>query len=539
MVFVVLELTLFAIPPQGTKQFHDPLGNVIILADDFGEFKPRQICHISDENDVISFMQTSNGSFIECPINCEVAGNECVYPLSDEEIVRELRKGPQGLTQGEAAFVNKIVLSSTQVQEIIGESPYQTYCCGYEYNITQTHPRHYYLLASLNMKDKKEFVSVEVDLQTLQVTNVQTDVPWGGSGEPTALPPLKQFKSELYNQHELVLCGKVIAKNPDNSISMGGPSYTIKVEEYYKNPKPYHVITALGSEDNNGPRGMTPFEIGETGLFYMDTISGKYYIITPDSEEIQKCEPNVVLSPLKQIKYGITKENIQCNEGLALILKSKNDSPVCVKPSSASRLIELGWGHGILSTTNGVPEDLEDDLSDTHRPVFCPVDESLDPPLIRINQFGDSVSRLVFFVKSNSTAQICIKYTSGFDNHGSIPVANELIVDYHNQTSYASTEVTVSAEPSSVPLEMNSETFVLFTITAPNNSEGVYWLPEGQMCGAIPIIVWFGLPQVDSSELPVIMRPHGCPAIVLDAKIVGFSGAIMDYKPGNRIGGRN
>ena len=186
-------MTLFAIQPQGTTQIHDPSGDVIILPDDFGELKPRQICHISDENDVISFMQTSNGSIIECPINCEVVGNECVYPLSDEEIVRELQKGPQGLTQGEVAFVMKIVLSSTQVQEIIGERPYQTYCCGYEYN--QTPPRHYYLLVSLNMNDKKEIVNALVDLQTLQVSKVETDVPWGGSGEPTVLPPLKQFKS--------------------------------------------------------------------------------------------------------------------------------------------------------------------------------------------------------------------------------------------------------------------------------------------------------------------------------------------------------
>lgn len=196
VVFITFQLTLFAIPPQGTTQDHDPSRDIIVLPDDFGELKPRQICHISDENDVISFMPTSNGSLIACPLSCEVVGNECVYPLSDEEIVRELRKGPQGLTQGEVAFVMKIVLSSTQVQEIIGERPYQTYCCGYESSYNQTHPKHD-LLVSLNMNDKKEVVSVVVDLQTLRVTNIETDVPWGGSGEPTALPPLKQFKSGI------------------------------------------------------------------------------------------------------------------------------------------------------------------------------------------------------------------------------------------------------------------------------------------------------------------------------------------------------
>ncbi|MGQ0795668.1 MAG: hypothetical protein ACT4N5_05750 [Nitrosopumilaceae archaeon] len=177
--------------------------------------------------------------------------------------------------------------------------------------------------------------------------------------------------------------------------------------------------------------------------------------------------------------------------------------------------------------------------SHEHKVTNCPVDESLDLIPVRFDQFGNPL-RLVFFVESNSTAQICIRYTSGLDNQGTKSVADKLIVDYfNNQKSHISSDVTSSAEPSSVPLAIGSETFVLFTITAPANSDGVYWLPEGQMCDAIPIVVWSDLPQVNSSELTVIVGFHSCGPQMLTAKIVGFSGAIMDYKPAKPIGYRD
>ena len=47
--------------------------------------------------------------------------------------------------------------------------------------------------------------------------------------------------------------------------------------------------------------------------------------------------------PLKQISDGVLPENVTCTEGLIIILKSSNNSPACVKPSSADKLIQRGW----------------------------------------------------------------------------------------------------------------------------------------------------------------------------------------------------
>jgi len=48
-------------------------------------------------------------------------------------------------------------------------------------------------------------------------------------------------------------------------------------------------------------------------------------------------------SPLKQSKAGIAFDNIQCKEGLQLEAKASDNSPVCVKPTSVTKLQERGY----------------------------------------------------------------------------------------------------------------------------------------------------------------------------------------------------
>jgi hypothetical protein len=50
-------------------------------------------------------------------------------------------------------------------------------------------------------------------------------------------------------------------------------------------------------------------------------------------------------SPLKQLKLGIQAQDVQCETGFELILKSQDGSPACVKPQTAQILIEREWGH--------------------------------------------------------------------------------------------------------------------------------------------------------------------------------------------------
>ncbi len=50
------------------------------------------------------------------------------------------------------------------------------------------------------------------------------------------------------------------------------------------------------------------------------------------------------MSPLKQVKAGVESEDVSCVSGMELLIKKSNGSPACVTPTTAERLIQLGWG---------------------------------------------------------------------------------------------------------------------------------------------------------------------------------------------------
>ena len=56
------------------------------------------------------------------------------------------------------------------------------------------------------------------------------------------------------------------------------------------------------------------------------------------------------LSPLKQFKSEFAARDVKCKEGLQLIVKNENGKPACVKPQTAQKLIERGWGMSVSSS---------------------------------------------------------------------------------------------------------------------------------------------------------------------------------------------
>jgi hypothetical protein len=52
---------------------------------------------------------------------------------------------------------------------------------------------------------------------------------------------------------------------------------------------------------------------------------------------------NIMTSPLKQFKSGITANNVECKQDLHLVIKSEDNSPACVKLDAAYMLIKRGW----------------------------------------------------------------------------------------------------------------------------------------------------------------------------------------------------
>jgi len=51
----------------------------------------------------------------------------------------------------------------------------------------------------------------------------------------------------------------------------------------------------------------------------------------------------VIDPPLRQLKSGVSINDIKCIDGMQLILKKEDGSPACVKPEDATTLTERGW----------------------------------------------------------------------------------------------------------------------------------------------------------------------------------------------------
>jgi hypothetical protein len=58
----------------------------------------------------------------------------------------------------------------------------------------------------------------------------------------------------------------------------------------------------------------------------------------------------LTMHPLQQVNSGILAKDVQCNQGFQLIFKTEDGSPACVKPDTASKLVELGWAKEIVPT---------------------------------------------------------------------------------------------------------------------------------------------------------------------------------------------
>jgi len=50
-----------------------------------------------------------------------------------------------------------------------------------------------------------------------------------------------------------------------------------------------------------------------------------------------------MISPRMQVKQGVVPSDVICNDGLELVFKNSDNSPACVKPQTAEKLIQRGW----------------------------------------------------------------------------------------------------------------------------------------------------------------------------------------------------
>lgn len=58
------------------------------------------------------------------------------------------------------------------------------------------------------------------------------------------------------------------------------------------------------------------------------------------------------ISPRQQFKSGVALDHIVCKSDFQLIIKTEDQSPACVKPQTALKLMERGWAMTTLSSVS-------------------------------------------------------------------------------------------------------------------------------------------------------------------------------------------
>ncbi len=107
-------------------------------------------------------------------------------------------------------------------------------------------------------------------------------------------------------------------------------------------------VSIKGYSFGEHERGFKIQVTGNETLLYEDYIKKYPQEIeqTNNTDEPEPTPPPTVVinvSPKKQVNNGMLPENVICNGELKLIFKSSDNSPACVKPQTAEKLIERGW----------------------------------------------------------------------------------------------------------------------------------------------------------------------------------------------------
>jgi len=221
--------------------------------------------------------------------------------------------------------------------------------------------------------------------------------------------------------------------------------------------------------------------------------------------------PNLILTK-------ISSQDKKCKAGLFLAIKSPENRALCLKASTILKLTLRGWTFSEIKNQQ-TSSDLSGSAPNNLQYLKLPRDI-----------LGPIPHRLVFFMSSDSAAKIFVQYISDKPNTGTVRSFSTVYVGKANYSPLATTQLTISAAPTSIPLAQGSNTTVVYTITAQKDASGIYWISLAQICGVMPVVIDMESSHLSPSDIPVPSGPMHCPAQLLNAKILGIWGGIAEYK---------
>ncbi len=252
-------------------------------------------------------------------------------------------------------------------------------------------------------------------------------------------------------------------------------------------------------------------------------------------------ETTFIDSPLKQFKSGIAAKDVACKTEFVLVIKSEDDSPACLKPDTATKLITRGWSKVILTTEN---TNLNT-ISENGCGQFYTIPENKSNfntiPVLILKQNSTGCAKLTYAVNSlfNNTND-CVGCHSQM-----VKTVEMLRIGKYNYAtngnSYgisSSIDATPMFKIESIPdvidiskYPVGSNFTVVFIIKPLLNATGFYdYSIEKPPCNDYPLAVGYSQDQVNSSDFSKglsLMQNHSCVSGLYGISAVQVSG--MDY----------
>jgi hypothetical protein len=120
---------------------------------------------------------------------------------------------------------------------------------------------------------------------------------------------------------------------------------TIVLAQSYGGTGSNHTMNqnSMSTNSTNSSAMMTP-KTNET-LGVAGTVNVTKNTTPEVNQTANVTKSKTVDPPLRQLKNGVSVNDIKCISGMQLILKKEDSSPACVKPEDATKLMERGWGY--------------------------------------------------------------------------------------------------------------------------------------------------------------------------------------------------
>lgn len=218
-------------------------------------------------------------------------------------------------------------------------------------------------------------------------------------------------------------------------------------------------------------------------------------IVAPTGTFAGKDISTEIPAPLKQVKSGILPKYVKCQIYYEPVLKAEDGTPACIQDQHVEKFMASGWATTIGNKT--------------------------------WNHYGILPHRTVYFMKSNSTANIVVEYKSA----QSINMSLQIYYGISQRGNFTyntinSTDVKITTDRNSIPLNNYSTTVITYTIKSNADSRHLYWLGLYQICSPTPLVVGLEPNQISSSDIPVFMQGSSCPAQIFQVKITSMSGIV-------------